>query len=261
MTSEATTTGGRAATTGRVIIITGGGTGIGRATSVLFATKREKLVLVGRRRELLEVAAQAAIDQGAEAMALACDLTDSNSASMVVRQTRDRFGRIDVLVNNAGVPGEGVPLHEVSDDLWNEIYETNVAAAFRMCRATLPVFVEQQRGVVLNVASTAALTAMTGMAVYGIAKAGLLALTRSVARDYGPHGIRCNAVCPGITATPMTENVLGPPESHAAIVRGVPLRRVAQPREIANAIVYLCGDDSSYVNGTVLTVDGGQTTR
>jgi meso-butanediol dehydrogenase/(S,S)-butanediol dehydrogenase/diacetyl reductase len=261
MTSEVATADGRTTPADQVIIITGGGSGIGRATSDLFADKHVKLVLVGRRRELLERAARAAVDRGSEALALAYDLTDSDAASKVVRQARHRFGRVDVLVNNAGVPGEGVPLHEVSDALWNELCETNLAAAFRMCRAVLPIFLEQHRGVILNVASTAALVAMRNMAVYGATKAGLLALTRAVARDYGPLGVRCNAVCPGTTATPMTKNVLDLSRRRAAIVRGIPLQRVAQPREIATAIVHLCGDDSSYVNGAVLTVDGGQVAR
>ena len=250
-----------ASRTGRVVIITGGGTGIGRATAELFGKAGDSLVLVGRRIEPLDEVARAASATGAEASVLACDLTEPGSASEVVRQTVARFGRIDVLINNAGVPGEGVPLHEVTDELWDEICETNLAAAFRMCRATLPFFVEQQRGVVLNVASTAAFMAMTGMAVYGVAKAGLLALTRSVARDYGPLGVRCNAVCPGPTETPMTKNILESPTRHAAVVQGIPLGRVGQPHEIAKAIIHLCGEDSSFVNGAVLTVDGGQTVR
>jgi len=261
MISEAAPPDSRAAPADQVVIVTGGGTGIGRATSELFAARHAKLALVGRRRESLENVSQVAIDLGAKAMVLVCDLTDSESASNVVRQTRERFGRVDVLVNNAGAPGEGVPLHEVSDDLWGEIIETNLTAAFRMCRATLPVFVEQRRGVILNVASTAALVAMPQMAAYSATKAGLLALTRAVALDYGRWGVRCNAVCPGTTATPMTENVLGSTELEAAIARSIPLQRVAQPHEIAHAIIHLCGDDSSYVNGAALTVDGGQTAR
>lgn len=245
----------------RVVVITGGGSGIGRATSDLFAASQARLLLVGRRQEILEQAAQTAREQGADTITFACDLADSESAARIVQRARDAFGKIDVLVNNAGVPGEGVPLHEVSDDLWHEIVETNLAAAFRMCRAALPMMVERGSGVVLNVASTAALVAMPRMAVYGAAKAGLLALTRAVAQEYGPSGIRCNAVCPGATATPMTENVLDSSDRHAALLQGIPLRRVAEPREIAQAILHLCSDASSYVNGAVLTVDGGQTAR
>lgn len=241
-----------------VVILTGGGSGIGRATSDLLAAKGASLVLVGRRREPLERAARAAVEMGAEALVLACDLADSASAPNVVRQARDRFEHIDILVNNAAVPGEGVPLHEVSDELWDEICETNLTAPFRMCRALLPIFVEQGRGTIVNVSSTAALVSMTHMAAYSAAKSGLLALTKAVALDYGPMGVRCNAVCPGITATPMTANVLSSPKQNTALSLGIPLRRIAEAREIAGAILFLCSHEASYVNGTVLTVDGGQ---
>lgn len=256
-----TSTAGTPSMKDRVVIVTGGGSGIGRATSDLFAVNRSKLVLVGRRHEMLEQAAQSARDRGADAITVARDLTEPESAVHVVQRARDEFGSIDVLVNNAGVPGEGVPLHEVSDDLWQEIIDTNLTAAFRMCRAALPVMVEQRQGIVLNVASSAALVAMPRMAVYGAAKAGLLALTRAVAREYGPSDVRCNAVCPGTTATSMTENVFDSSDRNAAVLRGIPLRRVAKPSEIGQAILHLCSSDSSYVNGAVLTVDGGQTSR
>ncbi len=241
-----------------VAIVTGAGTGIGRATAELLAESGAGLVLVGRRRPMLEETAELMAAAGAEAVIISCDLTESESPELIVRQTLERFGEVHVLVNNAGVPGEGIPLHEVRDVLWEEILGTNLTAAFRMCRAVLPSLVEQGRGVIVNVSSTAAHVAMPRMAAYSAAKAGLLALTRSIASDYGSKGVRCNAVCPGPTRTPMTANVLDQPERHAALTRGIPLGRVAEPAEIARTIVMLCGETSSYINGAVLTVDGGQ---
>ncbi len=247
-----------AVTMNSVAIVTGAGTGIGRATAELLAESNARLMLVGRRRPMLEETAELATAAGAEALTVACDLTDSASPELIVRRTLERFGEMHLLVNNAGVPGEGVPLHEVRDALWEEILDTNLTAAFRMCRAVLPYFVEHGSGVIVNVSSTAATMAMPRMAAYSTAKAGLLALTRSIASDYGSKGVRCNAVCPGPTRTPMTASVLDQPERHAALARGIPLGRVAEPAEIARAIVMLCGETSAYINGAVLTVDGGQ---
>lgn len=243
------------------MIVTGAGSGIGLATAELFAKAGAKLVLVGRRRSMLDRTEKLTTSLGAETLTVARDLTDPASPDLIVQETIEHFGRVDVLVNNAGVPGEGVPLHEVQDDLWAEIVDTNLTAAFRMCRAVLPSFVEQAGGAIVNVSSTAALMAMPQMAVYGAAKAGLLAITRAVACEYGPKGVRCNAVCPGPTRTPMTANVLDEPQRREAVTRGIPLERVAEPSEIGHAIVSLCSGTSSYVNGAVLTVDGGQSAQ
>jgi len=241
-----------------VAIVTGAGTGIGRATAELLAESEGRLVLVGRRQGMLEETAEIAAAAGAEALIVSCDLTEPASPELIVRQTLERFGEVHVLVNNAGVPGEGVQLHEVRDDLWGEILDTNLTAQFRMCRAVLPSFTQQGSGVIVNVSSTAAQVAMTRMAAYSTAKAGLVALTRAIANDYGSKGVRCNALCPGPTRTPMTANVMDQPDRHEALIRGIPVGRVAEPAEIARAIVMLCGETSSYMNGAVLTVDGGQ---
>ena len=227
--------------TAPVVIITGAGSGIGRATASLFAEQKAGLVLVGRRPAPLEEAAEGAREKGATAITLAEDVTCSGGAERIVSGTLQHFSGIDCLVNNAGVAGEGVPLDEVSDALWSEIIETNLAAPFRIMRAVLPVFARQGRGVIVNVSSTAGLVPMRHMAAYAASKAGLIALTRAVARDYGIYGVRCNCVCPGVTHTPMTAHTLQDLDRRRAILSGIPLGRIGQASDIARMIVHLSG--------------------
>jgi len=241
-----------------VVVLTGAGSGIGRATADVFAERGARLVLVGRRAALLEDAARAALKRGAEALAMPRDLRHPDAAAEIVDAAVGRFSRIDVVVNNAGVAGEGIPLHEVSDELWDEIVGTNLTAVHRMLRATLPLFIRQRGGVALNVASTAAFKSMAHMAAYAASKAAVVALTKAVARDYARFGIRCNAVCPGTTDTPMTANLLSEAERYASVVRAIPMGRIARPREVAEIVVSLCGAESSYMTGAVVVVDGGQ---
>lgn len=243
------------------VIITGAGSGIGRATAELFGERNASLVLVGRKAASLEATAESARNKGAIAVTLPEDVTSPGWAERVISAALQRFSRVDALVNNAGVAGEGVPLHEVPDELWREIIETNLTAPFCIMRAALPVFVRQRRGVIVNVSSTAGLVPMRHMAAYAASKAGLLVLTRAVARDYGRYGVRCNSVCPGATLTPMTAHTLEDPACRAAILSTIPLGRVGQPIDVARMIVYLSGEDSAYVSGAAFTVDGGQTGR
>jgi meso-butanediol dehydrogenase/(S,S)-butanediol dehydrogenase/diacetyl reductase len=222
-----------------VVIITGAGSGIGRATADLFAEEQAGLVLVGRRPAHLEATAKGAREKGARAITLAEDVTCPGGAERIVSGALQHFSGIDCLVNNAGVAGEGVPLDGVSDALWSEIIETNLTAPFRVMRAVLPVFARQGHGTIVNVSSTAGLVPMRHMAAYAASKAGLIALTRAVARDYGSYGVRCNCVCPGVTLTPMTAHTLQDLDRQGAIVSRIPLGRVGQASDIARMIVFL----------------------
>lgn len=242
----------------RVVVITGGGSGIGKSTAVLLATKGYKTVIVGRNISNLKSTVSEVEKDGHEMMFIQKDINDPASGDFIIKSVIERFSRIDILVNNAGVPGEGVFLHEVGDNLWFEIINTNLTAAFRLIRAVLPVFIEQRSGNIINVASIAANVAMAKMGAYAVSKSGLLALTRAVAHDYSDYGVRCNSINPGATITDMTKSSLKNINFKEVEHEEYAGQQVGMPLQIARVIAFLCSPDSIHVNGTTLVVDGGQ---
>jgi NAD(P)-dependent dehydrogenase (short-subunit alcohol dehydrogenase family) len=242
-----------------VALITGGGTGIGHATALLFAREGASVALLGRRPAPLEETAAEIVRLGGRALAIAADVTDEDGVRTAVGHTLDVFDRIDVLVNNAGVPGESAPVHETSDRIWWEVTNANLTGCFRMTRAVLPCFLDQGAGVIVNVSSTCGLIGAPGNAAYSVAKAGVIELTKCVALEYAGAGVRCNCVCPGTVDTDMTRGYLARPERHARTLSAIPLRRLGAPPDIAASILYLASDESAFTTGAVLTVDGGVT--
>jgi NAD(P)-dependent dehydrogenase (short-subunit alcohol dehydrogenase family) len=244
-----------------VVLITGAGTGIGRATAIRYAREGAPLILVGRRVALLRQVCDDVSSNGVEALPVPADLADPAAASQTVQMALARFGRIDVLVNNMGVAGEARLVHETPDTLWEEMLQVNLLGTIRLIRAVLPHFVGRRRGLIVNVSSMAALVGMPGLAAYSVAKSGLLALTRSVAVEYGGWGIRCNCLCPGTVATPMTEGFLSKPGRRLDAETGTVLGRIATPEEMAEVVFFLGSDRSSFITGAVLSADGGYTAR
>lgn len=242
----------------KVVLITGGGTGIGRAAARLFAARGARVALAGRREPPLAEAADAICAAGGKAFAVSGDVTDEKSVRRIIRSVREKAGRIDVLVNNAGQAERWAMIHQITDEMWQGMLETNLTGAFRMARAVLPHFMEQRQGVIVNVSSIAALVGMPGIAPYSIAKSGLVALTRSIAAEYAPLGIRCNCVCPGLTETSMTKDSLRPTDARRYNALRYPVRKLGTPGEIAEAIVFL-SSSNAFLTGAVLTVDGGYT--
>lgn len=244
-----------------VVLITGGGTGIGRAAALLLVKHSAAVAVMGRRPAPLETVVREVTGDGGRALALPADVTRQDDVASAVARTLEAFGRIDVLVNNAGTAAPAALLHETQDEDWREMIDTHLTGAFRMTRAVLPHFIERGRGVIVNVSSIAAMVGMPRMSAYAAAKSGLIALTRSVAVEYGPLGIRCNCICPGTVLTPMTEGCLDHEDRRRRVVGCIPLGRVAEPSEVARAILYLGSDASSFANGAVLPLDGGYTAR
>ena len=241
-----------------VVIITGGGSGIGRSTAILLARKGYKTVIVGRNiSNLLEVEKEVK-EEGAEILVIQADINDPSAANGIVYKTLERFLKLDILINNAGVPGEGSLLHSVDDEIWSEIMNTNLTAAFRLIRAALLVFMSQKSGNIINVSSIAANVAMTNMAIYSCSKAGLSALTRSIALDYASYGIRCNSVLPGTIITDMTRSVLNKTDYSNLNNQGTTNKYIGSPEDIAQVIAFLCSKDSSFINGSSLIADGGK---
>jgi NAD(P)-dependent dehydrogenase (short-subunit alcohol dehydrogenase family) len=247
---------------GKVAIVSGGGTGIGAATARAFAREGAKVVVTGRRPEpLREVAEQIG------GRAVPGDTADPEHVAEAVRTAGDAFGGLDVVVANAGV-GFGGAAMDVTDEQWDRTLEVNLTGAFRLVRAALPALIDRGGGSIVLVSSVSGLVSGTEGAAYQTSKAALLGLARSVTVDYGPRGVRANAVCPGWVVTPMGDRAMDALAAERGITREeayrlttehVPLRRPAAAEEVASCCLFLASDESSIVTGTVLVADGGST--
>ncbi len=248
----------------KVVVVTGAAVGIGQAALVAFAREGARVALVDRDRErglaLLDDLQRA----GYEALAVGADVADENDVRAMVEQVVDRWDRLDVLVNNAGVYIQG-DVTQTSLDEWERILRINVTGAFLCSKYAAPVMIAQKRGVIVNVASEAGLVGIKGQVAYNVSKGAMIALTRSCAVDLAEHGIRVNSVCPGTTATPLVEAAVNRAADPVAARRHLeeirPANRLGTPEEIASAILYLASDEAAYATGAILSIDGGYTTQ
>ena len=245
---------------GRVALITGAGSGIGRATAVLFAREGAKVMIADVTDETCRAVAQDITDAGGIASYVHCDVSDGKACRAAVAQVLEMWGRVDILFNNAGITRRASVL-QTTEDEWNRVMAVNVTGVFLMSKAAIPAMLEQGGGVIVNSGSGWGLVGGKDAVSYCASKGAVIQLTRAMAVDHGPDGIRVNAVCPGDTATPMLADEaeqIG--LSHEEILSdGVsrPLQRVGRPEEIARAVLYLASDAASFVTGTTLVVDGG----
>jgi NAD(P)-dependent dehydrogenase (short-subunit alcohol dehydrogenase family) len=251
---------------GPVCIVTGGGAGIGRACVELFAQRGYRVVAADTDAAAAQASAATARDKhGADAIGAGCDVADAHACESMVSAGIDRWGRIDVLVGNAGVQTQGRLLDATESD-WERLVGVNLKGIVNSCRAVLPAMIERRDGRIVLVSSINALLSPPGMTLYDMTKTGVLGVMRSLAVDHGRDGIRVNAVCPGAT---MTDHHI-----RAAAARGLTedelrlrtagyalLGRVAEPSEIASAIHFLASDAASFITGATLVVDGGFTVR
>lgn len=243
---------------GRVSIITGAGSGIGLATANRFAEEGATVVVADIDSEGAGAAAAGITSAGGDAICLTVDVGDRASVDLLVRETLERHGRIDVLHNNAyWAPMK--PLLETTEEEWDRTLAVTLKSVFLGCRAVLPSMIEQGRGVIINTASITAIVATRRFAAYNAAKGGVLQLTRSVAADYGSCGIRANAILPGTIETPATRDVLRDEDFLRFAMPRQLLGRFGQPEEIAAAVAFLASDDASFMTGAAMVVDGGRT--
>jgi NAD(P)-dependent dehydrogenase (short-subunit alcohol dehydrogenase family) len=245
---------------GRAVIVTGGGRGIGQATARAFAAEGAELLVLGRTvRDLEDTVTQITTD-GGRAWLLPCDVTDEAQVDEAVARAAARWGRIDVLVNNAGVDDD-TPFLEIDRGRWRDVIDTNLTGVFLMSQAVAREMAKAGGGVILHTASIDASGGDGPYAAYNASKAGLLGLNRTLALELAAHGIRSNCVSPGFTHTVMTEKAVGPKllEYLNGSFARVPIKRLIRPEEVAQAFLFLASDQASAITGIDLRVDGGLT--
>lgn len=254
---------------GKVVIVTGAGSGVGQAAMVLFAREGAQVVGVSRTRANLEQTLGQVRDAGGKGSIIAADLSIDASCEQVVRETLERHGRIDSLVHAAGVgyswmeksPGSMGDVLNTTPEAWREVIAINLDSCFYMCRHVVPHFVRQGHGTIVNVSSISGYQGLASAHTYTAAKAGMINLTRSLCVAYAAKGVRANCLAPGFIATPMVASVLHLFDDPAVAERITPMQRPGTAMEMAYGCLYLASDESSYCNGTVLTIDGGTTAR
>ena len=239
---------------GRVAIVTGGTRGIGRAIAKALAAAGASVALTGRDAERVAEAAREIEAAGAPALGLVAELGRGEDVQRLVSDTHEHFGRIDLLVNNAGVTRDGL-LIRMKDADWDEVFAVNLRAAFQATRAVARVMARQRTGRIVNITSTAGVMGTPGQANYSAAKAGLIGLTKSAARELAHWGILVNAVAPGLIETDMTAAL--PAEMRETYLGQVPLRRIGTPEEVAEVVRFLASDGAAYITGQVIHVNGG----
>lgn len=239
----------------KTAIITGGGTGIGLATAHAFYQEGAKIILFGRRKEKLEKAVE---KLGGSAIIVQGDMTNNNDLDQLINETLHNFKKIDILVNNAGL-FNGSPLHEISDSQWDEIMDINIRSVFQLTRRVLPVMLSQKYGSIIHISSILGLIAVPQVAAYNVSKGALNQFSRSIAVEYGSSGIRSNSICPGLIATDMTADLMQDADLMKEWSKEYPIGRFGKPEDVANACLYLASDESSFVTGITLPVDGGFT--
>ena len=239
---------------GRVALVTGGTRGIGLAIARLLADDGASVVVSGRDPGRLESAANELEALGASALAVAADAGKREDADRLVEATRERFGRIDVLVNNAGITRDQL-LVRMKDDDWDQVMETNLRGVFLMTRAVGKVMMRQKSGRMINISSTAGAMGNPGQVNYSAAKAGVIGLSKAAARELAHWNILVNVVAPGLIETDMTATISA--EAREGLMQQVPLKRIGTAREVAEVVRFLAGDAAGYITGQVIHVNGG----
>jgi 3-oxoacyl-[acyl-carrier protein] reductase len=237
----------------KVVIITGAGSGIGKETALLFEKEGAKVVVADMNEKAGEETV-AEIKKTGEGFFVKLDVSNREQSKQMVKTTLEKYGRIDVLINNAGIVQDAF-LSKMTEEQWDKVIDVNLKGAFNCTQAVVEVMMNQGNGVIINTSSIVGLNGNVGQVNYAATKAGLIGMTKTLAKELGRKGIRVNAVAPGFIATPMTSNV---PEKILEMMKEkTPLRRLGVPKDIANAYLYLASDEANFVNGAVLCVDGG----
>ena len=240
---------------GEVAVITGGAQGIGRATAVRLASEGSAVAILDRKAEEAQAVAAELVADGRNAIAIGCNVTDRSEVSSALNSVVEAFGRITVVVNNAGII-QLAPFIEMTDTMWSEVLNVNLTGMFIVAQEAARRMRNQGSGRIINMASASAHVAHSGQAAYAVSKAGIEALTRIMAFELAPFGIIVNAVAPGTIETSFSGGSLSPAAA-AERIRRIPAGRFGTPTEVASVIAFLASNDAAYVTGTVVSIDGG----
>ena len=246
---------------GQSVIVTGAGSGIGRATVIAFAAEGARLIVCDVNDTEGEETVALARKQGAPAEFQHCDVARASDCARMVERAVERFGRLDVAFNNAGINLAVAPIADVDESEWQRIVATNLTGVFLCMKYEVPAMKRNGGGRIINTASVGGLIGTAGVTAYCATKHGVVGLTKSAALDYIKDGVRINAICPGGTLTPMLKEWFKHPEVERAAIAGTPLGRMADPAEIARAVLFLASEDSSFMVGHALVADGGLTAQ
>jgi len=241
----------------RVVVITGAGRGIGRAVAEAFLRERSVVVGLDAGEGALAWFDQARTDLGLRGASVPCDVRDASRVTAVVEEIVRTFGRVDVVVNNAGVLVEGF-VEDLTDDAWERCFDVNVAGTFRMCRAVIPTMKAQRSGRIINAASFAAIVPSVGSAAYAASKAAVVQFTRTLAGELGPWNVTVNSYAPGMVPTGLNGFAEMPQDVQDQLLDTLSLRRWGEPGEVADLICFLASDAAGYITGTLLDVSGGK---
>ncbi len=250
--------------TGKVVLVTGGNSGIGKATAILFARAGAKVGLCGRNAARGEETVRTIHSDGGEALFVQTDVGDAGAVQRFVAQVAEAYGGVHILVNNAAISGSGAPVWEMAEADWQRVLATNLNGHFYGVKYAVPHMLRAGGGSIVNTSSVLALATLPHSLAYSTTKAAIIGFTTALALELGPHGIRVNCLIPGSTDTPMLWGDLSPeerPAAEAEVAAAQPLKRYAQPEEVARAAMFLAGDGASFITGATLVVDGGLLTR
>ena len=247
---------------GKVAIITGAASGIGKATAILFAQEGAKVVVADVLDKLGEETVKTINESGGKAVFVHADVSKAEDVKNMVKKAVDTYGRLDIIFNNAGIEGATADTANYPESVFDKVIAINLKGVWLGIKYAVPELLKNGGGSIINTSSVAGLVGFAGLSAYNATKGGIIQLTKTAALEYAKQNIRVNCIAPGVIETPMVERALkGQPEAKAAFIQIEPVGRFGKPEEIAKAALFLASDDSSFVTGTVLTVDGGLTAQ
>ena len=243
---------------GKVTIITGASGGIGKSVAQKVLEEGSKVVLVSRNKNKLKKTVEE-LGKNDNLIYMAADVSHESEVLSVIEQTLTAFDKIDNLVNCAAIINDPTPFHLMTEDQWTNLMNVNLKGTFQPIKAVIPLMIEQRSGNIINISSLLGIRAIPKVpfSVYGVTKAGIIMLTKSIAVEYGQYNIRCNCIAPSTIRSPMLEPYLQDENAKRMLEGSFPLKRIGDPEDVANAILFLASDDSKWITGTVMTLDGG----
>jgi 3-oxoacyl-[acyl-carrier protein] reductase len=239
---------------GKVAVVTGAAQGIGKTITLLLAEKGASLVLCDINLEVAEETAREIEGRGGKCLALKSDVSNFQDAEKIIKQAVERFGSIDILINNAGITKDNVLLR-MKEEQWDQVMAVNLKGTFNFTKASIKVMLRKRSGRIVNIASITGMMGNAGQANYSASKAGVIGFTKAVAREYADRGITVNAVAPGFIATAMTDAI--PEKEKEELIKQIPMKKLGTPEDVANAVYFLASDEARYITGHVIGVNGG----